>query len=142
MSPTNVVPSGEQVWGADRLEIIVKRNADWLQKFIVAGVRAVLKDGRPLFTDKISPKERVKAILEAPPEFWAALEQQSPEAAAELVAQVIKARMKGQIPLEGPRAEEVNPNDFSIEESQLGAPGTGTERPLLFPKFPKTTLIE
>ena len=61
---------GREVWGANDVEAIVQRNADWITRFITAGVKAVMKDGRPLFTMKTSEAERLAALLTAPTAFW------------------------------------------------------------------------
>lgn len=109
------------LWGADDLEEIVNRNAAWAQAFIDAGVKALMKDGRPLYTDKIPDSERLANLLNAPPQFWDALQASDPETAAALVASVIRARQKGKIAKEGPRAGEVVPEDGPAPED-LGLP--------------------
>lgn len=128
---------GREVWGANDVQAIVERNAKWVTAFIIAGVKAVMKDGRPLFTEKTSEAARLAALLQAPPEFWNALEAQDPESAAALVASVIRAREKGKIPAEGPRAGEVVPEEIPAGEAaetagqeaeNIGQAGTGTER--------------
>jgi hypothetical protein len=108
MSPSKV---GENLWGADEVERIVKRNADWFMRFIVAGVQGVLKDGRPLYTEKIPEADRLAALLMAPRPFWDALEAKDPETAAALVAAILRAREQGKIPSVGPRANEVTMQD-------------------------------
>lgn len=115
------------VWGADEIQRIVERNAKWFTEFIVAGVKAVMKDGRPLYTERIPESERLANLLNAPPQFWDALQASDPETAAELVASVIKAREKGKIPPVGPRAAEVVPEDGPEQEEDAG---TGPSTPL------------
>jgi len=100
---------------------MVKRNAVWAQQFIDAGVKALMKDGRPLYTDKIPEAERLANLLNAPPAFWDALQASDPETAAALVASVLKARMKGKIPAEGPLADQVVPEDGAAPQD-LGLP--------------------
>lgn len=121
------------VWGADEIQRIVERNSKWLTEFIVAGVKAVMKDGRPLYTEKIPEQERLANLLAAPPQFWEALQAADPETAAQLVASVIKAREGGKIPPVGPRAAEVVPEDGL--EPEEGA-GTAPAQPL--PSFIET----
>jgi len=108
MTETNV---GNNVWGANEVERIVKRNADWFMRFVIAGVQGVLKDGRPLYTERIPEADRLAALLMAPRPFWDALEAKDPETAAALVAAILRAREKGQIPPVGPRANEVTMQD-------------------------------
>lgn len=144
----------QDVWGADEVERIVKRNAMWLGEFLIAGIKAVMKDGRPLFTEKIPEKDRLAALLQAPPAFWDAMQTQNPEMAADLVAKVIKARLAGKIPPQGPLADQVTTADGQQAEApsgevaqvptglftpvpDIGKPGTGTERPVSVPKFAK-----
>lgn len=126
---------GQQVWGADDIQRIVDRNAKWITAFIVAGVKAVMRDGRPLFTEKTSEAAKLAALLQAPPQFWDALEAQDPETAAALVADVLRAREKGKIPAEGPRAGEVPPEIVPADGTEVGKPGTGTERAVPLPTF-------
>ena len=107
MSMEPVVVSTERnVWGADRLQDIIDRNAKWMQEFVVAAVVSLRKDGRPLYTAKVDAKERIAKLLEAGPEFWAALQTEDPEVAAKMLADIIRARAAGKIPSRGPRAEE------------------------------------
>ena len=75
---------GSNVFGANEVERIVKRNADWFMRFIVAGVQGVLRDGRPLYTEKIPEADRLAALLMAPRPLWVALEEKDPETAAAL----------------------------------------------------------
>lgn len=109
------------LWGADDLEAMHDRNSEWARQFITAGVKALMKDGRPLYTDKIPEAERLANLLNAPPAFWDALQASDPETAAALVAGVIRARMKGKIAKEGPLANEVVPEDGAKPED-LGLP--------------------
>lgn len=147
MATSNEQPTlpqyGRTVWGANDLEKVVARNAKWITAFIIAGVQAVMKDGRPLFTEKASEAEQLSALLTAPPQFWDALEAQDPETAAALVATIIKARAKGKIPAEGPRVEEIPveltdgelPND---DAGNVGEKGTGTEMDIRLPMFARS----
>lgn len=102
---------GEHVPGADAIQRIVERCADKVTRFIVAGVHGVMKDGRPLYTEKIPEEERLAALLMAPKPFWDALQEKDPETAASLVAAILRAREKGKIPPVGPRADEVTMED-------------------------------
>jgi len=68
-----------------------------------------------LYTQKIPEDERLAALLQAPPQFWDALSRTDPETAAALAASVIRARVQGKVPEEGPRADEVTPEDADIE---------------------------
>lgn len=117
------------VWGADEIERIVRRNAEWLARFLSAGIKAVMKDGRPLFTQEIPEDERLAQLLAAPPQFWTALEAQDPETAAALVATVIRARQQGVIPPEGPRANEVTEADLEPSVSPMPPEQLMTEMP-------------
>jgi hypothetical protein len=92
--------------GADALEEAIRRNVVWATAIIVASVRALRKDGRPPFTEKLDATQRIMKALTAPPEFWDALMETDPEQAAQLAADVIKARMKGKIPDVGPLATQ------------------------------------
>src|SRR5690349_18051344 len=110
------------IWAADAVQRIVDRNALWLRKFLVTGIKAVMKDGRPLFTERISEQERLANLLNAPPAFWDALQAADPESAAALVASVIRARAKGKIPPTGPLAALVAPENLPGGGTDLGLP--------------------
>lgn len=112
------------VWGADQYEDIIKRNVVWMQEFIVQAVKALRRDGRPLGTIKLTKDERLTRLLEAGPEFWDALQQNDPEAAAQMAADIIRARAEGKVAPAGPRVGEA----AQIEEQQQKAPPTGTQR--------------
>lgn len=98
------------------MQDFVQRNADKLQEYIVAGVRSLMADNRPLFTQKLSEKARLQRLLEAPPEFWAKLETTDLETAAALAASVIRARQEGKIPDKGPLAGSVTHEDAKPTE--------------------------
>jgi hypothetical protein len=111
------------IWNAEDIEDIVERNAPWFATLVSEGVRATQRSGRPLYTERIPEDERLAALLQAPPQFWDALSSTDPETAAALAASVIRARDQGKIPEEGPRADEVTPEDavepeFSTEVPQ------------------------
>ena len=112
------------VWGANQYEDTVKRNTKWMQDFVVAAVRALKRDGRPLGTEKVNKADRLARLLEAGPEFWDALQQNDPEAAAQMAADIIRARAEGRIPPQGPRVGDA----AQIEEQQAEAAPTGTQR--------------
>ena len=117
-----------EVWGANQLQDIIYRNTAWMQEFIVAAVKALRKDGRPIFTAAVPEKERLARLLEAGPEFWDALKQNDPEAAAKLAADIIRARAAGKVPAEGPRVGEAQQiEDQQTAETQGTAPPTGTQ---------------
>lgn len=119
-----------EVFGANEIQDIIDRNAKWLAAFIISGVRALLKDGRPPFTERVSEQERLQNLLNASPAFWDALQAQDPETAAAMVAMVVKAREKGKIPAEGPLANMVGPEDTEMPpEADLGLPGEVTGQP-------------
>ena len=99
------------IWSADAIQGIVERNGKWARDMLVALVNALMKDGRPIFTEKIPESEMLANLLNAPPQFWDAIQASEPESAAALVAKLIKAREKGKIPQIGPSAEEVVPED-------------------------------
>jgi len=101
-----------------------------MQDFIVAAVVSLRKDGRPLFTAKVTDKERLAKLLEAGPEFWDALQANDPEVAAQMLADIIRARAAGKIPAVGPRAQEAAemPDGWEGDE-----PGTQPAQPL--PEF-------
>ena len=99
------------IWGANATQEIITRNAVWAKDMLVSLVNALMKDGRPIFTEKIPESESLAALLAAPPQFWDAIQASDPESAAALVAQLLKAREKGKIPQIGPRADEVVPED-------------------------------
>lgn len=132
--------SGERdVWGASRLQDVIDRNAKWMTDFIVTAVVALRKDNRPLYTAKVNQKERLARLLEAPPEFWDALQANNPEVAAKLLADVIRARAEGKIPSFGPRAQEAQDMPDDGEED---ATGTQPAQPL--PEFvdsPEGTIV-
>ena len=109
--------------GADALEASIRRNVVWATAIIVASVRALRKDGRPPFTEKLDATQRIMRALTAPPEFWDALMQTDPEQAAQLAADVIKARMKGMIPAVGPLSDVAKqlPDDEDMSASPEGA---------------------
>jgi len=113
-------PEERDVWGASQLEDIITRNTKWMQDFIVSAVKALRKDGRPLFTSKVPKEERLARLLEAGPEFWEALQQSDPEAAAQLAADIIRARASGKLPPTGPRVEEALENQQEEEEVDTG----------------------
>lgn len=115
MAEPTVVAQERSVWGADRLQDVIDRNSKWMTEFIVAAVTSLRKDGRPLYTAKVTDKERIAKLLEAGPEFWAALQSEEPEVAAKMLADIIRARAAGKIPSRGPRAEEAEemPDDES-----------------------------
>jgi len=69
------------------------------------------------------PRAVLDAADESRPEFWDALQQNDPEAAAQMAADIIRARAEGRIPPEGPRVGEA----AQIEDQQAQAP-TGTQR--------------
>lgn len=116
------------VWGANQLEDIVQRNREWMQEFIVAAVKSLRKDGRPIFTKKVPEKERLARLLEAGPEFWDALKQNDPEAAAKLAADIIRARGAGKVPEVGPRVGEAQQiEDQQQAEAQGQQPPSGTQ---------------
>ena len=125
-----VVATERNVWGADRLQDVIDRNAKWMQDFIVAAVVSLRKDGRPLYTGKVTDKERLAKLLEAGPEFWDALQAEEPEVAAKMLADIIRARAAGKIPQQGPRAKEAAdmPDEWEGDE-----PGTQPAQPL--PEF-------
>lgn len=108
--------------GANEIERVVKRNAAWATDFLVEMTRALLRDGRPPFTEKIPKKERVQMALQAPPEWWAQMQSADPFKAAQIAAEVVKARAKGEIPQYGPHApidpyEELpEPNDVATKQ--------------------------
>ena len=134
-----VVSTERNVWGADRLQDIIDRNAKWMQEFVVAAVVSLRKDGRPLYTAKVDAKERIAKLLEAGPEFWDALQQNNPEVAAAMLADIIRARAAGKIPPTGPRAQEASemPDDWEEDE-------TGTQPAQPLPEFtdnPEGTLV-
>ena len=145
MSNNTATNLGKDVWGANDIQAIVERNAAYMTAFIVAGVKAVMRDGRPLFTERTTEADRLAALLQAPPQFWDALAASDPETAASLAADIIRAREKGKIPAEGPRANEVQPEtapagappttEAGIEAENIGKPGTGTERNRPLPSF-------
>lgn len=140
------------IWNADDVERIVQRNAKWFSDLVAEGVKATQRAGRPLFTQKIPESERLAALLQAPPEFWERLSSTDPETAAALAASVIRARAQGKIPAEGPRANEVTPEDAQamaeaappppVPEAggaeQIGVKGTGTEPEKRIPDFSKS----
>lgn len=103
-----------EVFGADEVQRIIERNVPWVRAFITSSIKALLKDGRPPLTEKISEQQRLANLLNAPPAFWDALQAQDPESAAAMVAMVIKARQKGKIPAEGPLADMVGPEDTEL----------------------------
>lgn len=105
------------IWNADDIQGIVERNAPWFSKIVSEGVKATMRSGRPLYTERIPEDERLAALLQAPPQFWDALASTDPETAAALVASVIRARAEGKIPEVGPRADEVTADD--LEEPEL-----------------------
>lgn len=116
------------VWGANQYEDIVTRNAAWMQEFIVQAVKELRRDGRPLGTRKISQPERLARLLEAGPEFWDALQQNDPEVAAKLAADLIRARADGKVPEQGPRVGEAQQiEDQQAASAQGQAPPTGTQ---------------
>jgi len=121
---------GSNVFGANEVERIVKRNADWFMRFIVAGVQGVLKDGRPLYTEKIPEADRLAALLMAPRPFWDALEAKDPETAAALVAAILRAREQGKIPPVGPRASEVTAADATPPATEQALGGGPTPEAL------------
>jgi hypothetical protein len=104
---------GTHVPSADIVEQIVRRNADWAARFITRMALGLLKDGRPLFTTRIPPKERLERLLQAPRPFWEALSERDPETAAAMVAEIIRARSRGQLAMTGPRVYEVDERDMS-----------------------------
>jgi len=118
---------------------VIDRNAKWMTDFIVTAVVALRKDNRPLYTAKVNQKERLARLLEAPPEFWDALQANNPEVAAKLLADVIRARAEGKIPSFGPRAQEAQDMPDDGEED---ATGTQPAQPL--PEFvdsPEGTIV-
>lgn len=116
------------VWGANQYEDIVTRNAAWMQEFIVQAVKELRRDGRPLGTRKIGQPERLARLLEAGPEFWDALQQNDPEVAAKLAADLIRARADGKVPEQGPRVGEAQQiEDQQAASAQGQAPPTGTQ---------------
>lgn len=110
------------IWNADDIEKIIKRNAPWFSELVVAGVKATLKSGRPLYVEKIPEDERLAALLQAPKQFWEALASSDPETAAEFAASIVRARAAGKIPEEGPRAEEVTYEDADGSEFMTDMP--------------------
>lgn len=104
--PFEETPAMADVYAANDIEAIVQRNVEYFKDVIISGVKALRKDGRPLFTEKVEQKERLQRLLESPPEFWAALEHESPEIAATLAMQVVTARAKGKLAKYGPLAQE------------------------------------
>jgi len=122
-----VVSQERNVWGADRLQNVIDRNARWMTEFIVAAVTSLRKDGRPLYTAKVTDKERLAKLLEAGPEFWDALQAEDPEVAAKMLADIIRARAAGKIPSRGPRAEEA--------EEMPDEDETGTQPAQPLPEF-------
>lgn len=132
------------VYAANDVEKIVKRGAKWFTETLVEGVKATMRDGRPLYTDKIPEDERLAALLTAPKQFWEVIQTQDPETAMALAASVVKAREKGDIPEEGPRADEVTAEDAAgllekqaapAPDAEPGAQGSGTERARPLPSF-------
>lgn len=111
------------IWNAEDIKGIVERNAPWFRTLVTEGVKATQRSGRPLYTERIPEDERLAALLQAPPQFWDALSSTDPETAAALAASVIRARAEGKIPEEGPRADEVTPEDA---EDDLGSTEVGT----------------
>lgn len=105
------------VYAADALQEIIERNAKWLTRFMEESIKSLMKDKRPLFTEKISEQERLASLLTAPPEFWARLESNDPETAAALAASIVRARQQGKIPAEGPLADQVSSDDADQEET-------------------------
>lgn len=110
------------IWNAEDIEGIVKRNAPWFRDLVAEGVKATQRSGRPLYTERIPEDERLAALLQAPPQFWDALASTDPETAAALAASVIRARAAGKIPEEGPRANEVTPDDAEEPELSTDVP--------------------
>ena len=104
------------IWNADDIEGIVERNAPWFTSTVVEGVKATMRSGRPLYTEKIPEDERLAALLLAPPQFWDALSRTDPETAAALAASIVRARAAGKVPEEGPRADEVTSEDIEDPE--------------------------
>jgi|GEM_PF-2915046 len=124
------------VWGADSYEEIVTRNTLWMKTFVVQAVKALRRDGRPLGTAKVSEQERMLRLLEAGPAFWDALQRDDPEAAAQMAADIFRARAAGRIPAEGPRVEEA----AQMEEEQDD--GTQPASPLpTFAQQPTDTVV-
>jgi hypothetical protein len=119
------------IWGADAIQGIISRNAVWASDMLVAMVKSLMKDGRPIFTEKIPQQESLQKLLNAPPQFWEAIQSQDPEAAAALVAKLLDARMKGKIPEIGPRADEVVAEDGPAKVDTT----TGTEAAKPIPRF-------
>ena len=119
------------IWGADAIQGIISRNAVWASDMLVAMVKSLMKDGRPIFTEKIPQQESLQKLLNAPPQFWEAVQSQDPEAAAALVAKLLDARMKGKIPEIGPRADEVVAEDGPAKVDTT----TGTEAAKPIPRF-------
>lgn len=109
---------------ADEVEEIVKENAAWATRFIVETVRSLLRDGRPLFTMRVPSRKRLEAVLNAPRPFWQALSERDPETAAALVADVIRARSRGELAMTGPRAVEVTAQDMTPALAELKATTT------------------
>lgn len=99
-------PAMEDVYAANDVADIVNRNVKFFKDMIIAGVKALRADGRPLFTEKVNQNERFQRLLEAPPEFWSALESESPEVAASLAMEIVTARSRGKLSKYGPLAKE------------------------------------
>lgn len=121
------------VFGANQYEDIVNRNVKWAQDFIVSAVNSLRRDGRPLGTRKIAQPERLASLLEAGPEFWDALKQSDPEAAAKLAADIIRARADGKVPEQGPRigeAQQIEEQQQAEAQGQVPPAGTQVARPI------------
>lgn len=102
---------GIDVLDANQLERVILREAETLTNMILDGVHAVMRAGRPLFTQQVPEADRLANLLLAPRPWWEALEEKNPELAAAMVAEILKAREAGKIPAKGPLADQVGPDD-------------------------------
>ncbi len=142
------------VFGADQSQKIIQRAVDWAVPFVVEAVKAMRRDGRPLFTKKIPEQERLLRLLTASKPFWDALQEGDPKVAAAMAADILKARAKGTIPEQGPLVNEAQAAEgqgtVSKQGPQVGeaqavedqenkfatkAPPLGTQRAYPLPPF-------